>query len=111
MCLRSPFCPIESQLADCADYLVDLQDRLDVGELQRHLCVELRGSQHHSSTAVEKALRELTRGPLLSASELFTSYADPFDLHESKLLLLHFAGEVVGALFLWCSAVVPTTTF
>ncbi|KAM7533061.1 hypothetical protein Aperf_G00000120173 [Anoplocephala perfoliata] len=91
----------QSQMAETAEYLADLQDRLDVAELQRQLCVELAaiGSTSAASTsstsqsAVETALAELTRGPLISASELFASYAEPFELHESKLLLLHFAGE------------------
>uniref|UniRef100_A0A5K3FHU6 Nucleoporin_N domain-containing protein n=2 Tax=Mesocestoides corti TaxID=53468 RepID=A0A5K3FHU6_MESCO len=84
----------QSLLADSADYLADLQDRLDMAELQQQLCVELTATSSASSDpAVEEAFAELTQGPLLPASELFNSYADPFDLHESKLMLLHFAGE------------------
>ncbi|BHF82333.1 hypothetical protein SprV_0802547000 [Sparganum proliferum] len=85
------------------DYLCDLQDRLETAELQRQLCVELAAfgcpdkQQQHSkgaaTTGLEEAIHELTHGPLLSLSDLFTRYADPFDLHESKLLLLRFAGE------------------
>ena len=95
-----------SQLAEAADYLADLQDRLEVAELQRQMCVELAATSAStavstdttfSHAAVEQALNELSRGPLLPASELFASYADPFDLHESKLLLLHFAGEAVSS--------------
>ncbi|VDM32661.1 unnamed protein product [Hydatigera taeniaeformis] len=92
----------QSQLAEASDYLSDLQDRLEVAELQRHLCIELTATGTNASvststtfshTEVQQALTELTRGPLLPASELFACYADPFELHESKLLLLHFAGE------------------
>ncbi|VUZ51017.1 unnamed protein product, partial [Hymenolepis diminuta] len=92
----------QSQMAETADYLADLQDRLDVAELQRQLCVELAAtgtssaasmSATFSQASVEVALNELTRGPLVSASELFSTYAEPFELHESKLLLMHFAGE------------------
>lgn len=92
-------------MAETADYLADLQDRLDVAELQRQLCVELAGIVPSSAastlslSAVETALGELTRGPLVSASELFASYAEPFELHESKLLLLHFADESVSYSF------------
>ncbi|VDL92892.1 unnamed protein product [Schistocephalus solidus] len=84
------------------DYLCDLQDRLETAELQRQLCVELAAfgcpdQQKHckgvETTGLEEAIHELTHGPLLSLSDLFTRYADPFDLHESKLLLLRFAGE------------------
>nr|CDS29450.1 nuclear pore complex protein nup155 [Hymenolepis microstoma] len=92
----------QSQMAETADYLADLQDRLDVAELQRQLCLELAAtctssaanmSTTFSQASVEVALNELTRGPLISASELFSTYAEPFELHESKLLLMHFAGE------------------
>lgn len=92
-------------MAETADYLADLQDRLDVAELQRQLCVELAAtgtssaasmSTTFSQASVEVALNELTRGPLVSASELFSTYAEPFELHESKLLLMHFAGETVS---------------
>ncbi|CDI97163.1 nuclear pore complex protein nup155 [Echinococcus multilocularis] len=92
----------QSQLVETSEYLADLQDRLEVAELQRQLCIELAGtstsaavstSTTFSRSEVEQALTELTRGPLLPASELFACYADPFELHESKLLLLHFAGE------------------
>ncbi|KAL5104379.1 hypothetical protein TcWFU_010343 [Taenia crassiceps] len=92
----------QSQLAEASDYLADLQDRLEVAELQRQLCIELAAtstsaavstSTTFSHAEVEQALTELTRGPLLPTSELFACYADPFELHESKLLLLHFAAE------------------
>ncbi|KAL5971321.1 hypothetical protein TSMEX_000942 [Taenia solium] len=102
----------QSQLAEASDYLADLQDRLEVAELQRQLCIELAAtstsaavstSTTFSHAEVEQALTELTRGPLLPASELFACYADPFELHESKLLLLHFAAEadvdLVGAIW------------
>lgn len=104
---KSNYFLVASQLAEAVDYLAELQDRLEVAELQRQLCMELVAtststavctSTTFSHAAVEQALNELTRGPLLPASELFASYADPFELHESKLMLLHFAGEAVSPL-------------
>ena len=95
---NTPF-PTEAQCAQPAasvDYLGDLHERLEVGELQRQLCLELAANASpNGSDDVEQALNELTHGPLLPAAELFASYANVYDLHEGKLLLLHYAGEAV----------------
>lgn len=86
-----------------ADFLADLQDHLETAELQRQLCAEMSA---YTSTGAggdgvfddrSEAIHQLTHGPLLCVSDLFTEFADPYDLHESKLLLLRFAGEAVSS--------------
>ncbi|KER18064.1 hypothetical protein T265_16320, partial [Opisthorchis viverrini] len=88
------------------DYLHDLESRLELGQLQHQLCVELsqlldsRRSAAYSPRRTRSPLRpvtdgelqeaifKLSHGPLLSLSEMFTDYADKFGLHECKLVLL-----------------------
>ncbi|CAH8598315.1 unnamed protein product [Heterobilharzia americana] len=47
---------------------------------------------------IDEALLQLTHGPLLSVTEMFTDYADRFGLHESKLCLLWASGSQDSAL-------------
>ncbi|KAA3676360.1 nuclear pore complex protein Nup155, partial [Paragonimus westermani] len=93
------------------DYLHDLESRLELGQLQQQLYLELcnvlqsntmtllsspsarsRSSRVRPPLVTENELHEavfqLSHGPLLSLSEMFTDYADKFGLHESKLILL-----------------------
>ncbi|TGZ56636.1 hypothetical protein CRM22_010114 [Opisthorchis felineus] len=91
------------------DYLHDLESRLELGQLQHQLCVELsqlldsrRGACSPGRTRsplrpvtdgeLQEAIFQLSHGPLLSLSEMFTDYADKFGIHECKLVLL-WAGD------------------
>uniref|UniRef100_A0A183AIE0 Nucleoporin_C domain-containing protein n=1 Tax=Echinostoma caproni TaxID=27848 RepID=A0A183AIE0_9TREM len=100
--------PVQQDL----DYLRELEARLELAQLQQQLCVELsqltpemqRSSRVSpprtrtspalaSASSVEEAVSQLSHGPLLSLTEMFTNYADPFGLHESKLCLLWASGS------------------
>ncbi|CAH8536413.1 unnamed protein product [Schistosoma turkestanicum] len=62
---------------------------------------------HHTTTTttdddddvlIDEALGQLTHGPLLSVTEMFSDYANRFGLHESKLCLLWASGSQDSAL-------------
>lgn len=103
------------------EYLRDLEARLELAQLQQQLCVELSqlgsetprsprlyspGVTRTNSTPgatttgtkcdMEEAITQLSHGPLLSLTEMFTNYANPFGLHESKLCLLWASGSTVS---------------
>ncbi|TPP64627.1 hypothetical protein FGIG_01642 [Fasciola gigantica] len=100
------------------EYLRELEARLELAQLQQQLCVELSqlGQDTSRSTrlsspaltrtpstpgvatagaarAVDDAIAQLSHGPLLSLTEMFTNFANPFGLHESKLCLLWTSGS------------------
>lgn len=107
------------------EYLQDLEVRLELAQLQqqlygelslnvrqlkrqRQLLTESPGLSPQSAgpmpvdslEQLEEALDRLAHGALLSLTEMFTDYADPYGLHESKLLLLWASGSYVRMNFI-----------
>ncbi|XP_067928624.1 nuclear pore complex protein Nup155-like [Watersipora subatra] len=89
------------------DMLHELEEKLDVARVQMVVLENVRRLQQtNKSNAVQNALTDLN-SQLMDVTTLYGSYADPFDLAECKLAILHCASHHDSVLIetLWAAVI------
>ncbi|KAH7104672.1 nucleoporin-domain-containing protein [Auriculariales sp. MPI-PUGE-AT-0066] len=79
------------------EFLSDLEEKLEVAQVQLEIYNDLLPRYAGGSGRDRQGLERLN-GTLMNITELFTNYADPYNLLEVKLLILHVSDHNDAAL-------------
>lgn len=96
MCVKSGELGGSSMEADSGDtageLLHDLEEKMEVARVQLQIVDALAGMRTQAPAEVESALSRLN-ADLLDISQLYQDYAEPYELWECQLAILHCAGH------------------
>lgn len=98
MCVKSGELAGESSRIKIGELLHDLEEKMEVARVQLMIVNALK--QKQSPHNQEMALRRLN-SQLIDISELYQTYAEPFDLWECQLAILQCAGKLFQNICLW----------
>lgn len=89
MCAKS--CNLATSGSSIGEFLHELEDKMEVARIQLNIVEAVKSLQHQTSNT-RAAVEMLTR-ELMDISKLYGDFADPFQLSECKLSIIHCAGH------------------